>query len=88
MKKNPFVFKIVLDVSYNRYKIQLTDHTGEFVMSSFYSKFSKKGEVIEGSCDDVSFISENILWDIKKLTDSGYKFAGIEKYKSKKKGAE
>lgn len=88
MKKNPFLFKIVFDVTYNRYEIWFTDHTGEFVMSSFYSTFSKKGEVIESSCDDVAFISENVLWDINKLTDLGYKFAGIEKYKSKKKGAE
>ena len=81
-------FKVAFVKDTNQYEIWFTDHTGEFVMSSFYSTFTKKGEAIDGSCDDVAFISENILWDINKLTDLGYKFAGIEKYKSKKKGAE
>ena len=81
-------FKVVFLKESNQYEIWFTDHTGEFVMSSFYSTFSKEGDLIDSSCDDVAFISENILWDINKLTDLGYKFAGIEKYKSKKKGAE
>ena len=78
MKKNPFLFKIVFDVTYNRYEIWFTDHTGEFVMSSFYSTFTKEGEVIDSSCDGVAFISESILWEINRLTDLGYKFVGIE----------
>ena len=75
MKK---VFKVVFVAETNQYEVQFTDHTGEFVMSSFYSTFTKEGEVIDSSCDGVAFISESILWEINRLTDLGYKFVGIE----------
>lgn len=75
MKK---VFKVVFVAETNQYEVWFTDHTGEFVMSSFYSTFTKEGEVIDSSCDGVAFISENILWEINRLTDLGYKFVGIE----------
>lgn len=72
-------FKVVFQKESNQYEIWFTDHTGEFVMSSFYSTFTKSGEVIDSSCGDVAFISENILWEFNKLTDLGYKFVGIER---------
>lgn len=75
MKK---VFKVVFVAETNQYEVWFTDHTGEFVMSSFYSTFTKEGEVIDSSCDGVAFISESILWEINRLTDLGYKFVGIE----------
>lgn len=75
MKK---VFKVVFVAETNQYEVWFTDHTGEFVMSSFYSTFTNEGEVIDSSCDDVAFISESILWEINRLTDLGYKFVGIE----------
>ena len=76
MKK---VFKVVFVAETNQYEVWFTDHTGEFVMSSFYSTFTKEGEVIDSSCDGVAFISESILWEINRLTDLGYKFVGIER---------
>lgn len=72
-------FKIVFQKESNQYELWFTDHTGEFVMSSFYSTFTKKGDLIDSPCDDVAFISENILWEFNKLTDLGYKFVGIER---------
>lgn len=72
-------FKVVFVKDTNQYEVWFTDHTGEFVMSSFYSTFSKKGDLIECSCDDTALFSENILWEFNKLTDLGYKFVGIER---------
>ena len=72
-------FKVVFDKNTNQYDIWFTDHTGEMQFSVAYSTFTKKGEAIDGSCDDVAFISENILWEINHLTDLGYKFVGIER---------
>ena len=72
-------FKVVFVQNTNQYEIWFTDHTGEFVMSMMYSTFTKKGEVINSSCDDVAFISENILWEFNKLVNLGYKFVGIER---------
>ena len=72
-------FKVVFQKESNQYELWFTDHNDEFVMSSFYSTFTKKGEVIDSSCDEVAFISENILWEFNKLTDLGYKFVGIER---------
>lgn len=71
-------FKVVFLKERNQYEVWFTDHTGEFVMSSFYSTFTNEGEVIDSSCDGVAFISESILWEINRLTDLGYKFVGIE----------
>lgn len=76
MKK---VFKVVFVAETNQYEVWFTDHTGEFVMSSSYSTFTKSGEVFDSSCDGVALISENILWEFNKLVDLGYKFVGIDK---------
>ena len=72
-------FKVVFVKDTNQYEIWFTNHTGKFDMSSFYSTFTKKGDLINCPCDDVAFISENILWEFNKLTDLGYKFVGIDR---------
>lgn len=72
-------FKVVFDKNTNQYDIWFTDHTGEMQFSVAYSTFTKKGDLIECSCDDVAFISETILWEINRLIDLGYKFVGIER---------
>lgn len=75
------LFKIVFIEKTNQYEVWFTDHTGEMQFSKGYCTFTKKGEMVDWPCNDVAFISENILWDINKLTDLGYKFVGIERRK-------
>ena len=72
-------FKVVFVQNTNQYEVWFTDHTGEMQFSVAYSTFTKKGDLIDSSCDDVAFISENILWEFNKLVNLGYKFVGIEK---------
>ena len=72
-------FKVAFVKDTNQYEIWFTNHKGEMEFSVAYSTFTKKGEVVDSSCDDVAFISENILWEFNKLTDLGYKFVGIER---------
>ena len=72
-------FKVVFVQNTNQYEMWFTDHTGEMQFSVTYSTFTKKGDLIDCPCDDTALISENILWEINKLTDLGYKFVGIER---------
>ena len=73
------LFKIVFIESNNTYEVWFTDHTGNFDLGTIYATFTREGKEIYNKYDDVAFINENIIWEINKLIDFGYKFVGIEK---------
>lgn len=72
-------FKVVFVNESNTYELWFTDHKGEWLQSCIYSTFTIDGKVIESQCDGSAMINENILWEMNKLINLGYKFIGIEK---------
>lgn len=72
-------FKVVFRAKTNTYELWFINLEGEWVQSSIYSTFDLDGNVIEDKYSGTALINENILWEINKLVDLGYKFIGIEK---------
>ena len=73
--------KVVFVEKTNTYELWFTDHTGKFDLGAMYATFTKEGDMIDYQYNDVALISENIMWEINKLVDLGYKFLGIERRK-------
>ena len=73
------LFKIVFIERNNTYEVWFTDHTGNFDLGTIYTTFTREGKEICNKYDDIAFINENIIGEINKLIDFGYKFVGIEK---------
>lgn len=72
-------FKVVFVKEGNAYELWFTDHKGEWLQSYIYNTFTIDGKAIESRYDGSAMINENILWEINKLINLGYKFIGIEK---------
>lgn len=72
-------FKVVFKSKTNSYELWFTDHKDEWVESIIYHTFTTDGKVIESQYDGSAMINENILWEINKMVNLGYKFLGIGK---------
>lgn len=72
-------FKLVFRNEINTYELWFTDYKGEWCLSAIYYTFDTDGNVIESEYNDPAMINENILWEMNKMTDLGYKFSGIER---------
>ena len=76
-------FKIVFLPDTNTYELWITDDEGEWGLSytfnNSFKTFTKDGNIIDSERKDWGMVSEQILWEIDKLSYLGYEFIGIER---------
>lgn len=78
-------FKIVFIPDTNTYELWITDDEGEWGLSYMFTNsfktFTKDGNIIDIDSErkDWGMVSEQILWEIDKLSYLGYEFIGIER---------
>lgn len=76
-------FKIVFIPDTNTYELWITDDEGEwglsYTLTNSFKTFTKDGNIIDSERKDWGMVSEQILWEIDKLSHLGYEFIGIER---------
>ena len=76
-------FKIVFIPDTTTYELWITDDEGEWGLSHMFTNrfetFTNDGNMIDNKHEDWAMVSEQILWEIDKLSYLGYEFIGIER---------